>query len=58
MLLKKNWATVPLEERGTVNSEWYTTICLTDVFGEIKKLTSAFGSFFIKTMLALRYLVK
>ena len=30
-------ATVPLEHRWTVNSEWYTTICLPKVFGEIPK---------------------
>ena len=30
-------ATVPLEERRTVNSEWYTTICLPEVFGQIRK---------------------
>lgn len=30
-------ATVPLEDRKTVNSEWYTTICLPEVFGEIRK---------------------
>lgn len=30
-------ATVPLEQRRTVNSEWYTTICLPKVFGEIRK---------------------
>ena len=30
-------ATVPLEERRTVNSEWYTTICLLEVFGEMRK---------------------
>uniref|UniRef100_A0A0R3NWT8 Histone-lysine N-methyltransferase SETMAR n=1 Tax=Drosophila pseudoobscura pseudoobscura TaxID=46245 RepID=A0A0R3NWT8_DROPS len=30
-------ATVPLEKRRTVNSEWYTTICLPEVFGEIRK---------------------
>lgn len=30
-------ATVPLEERRTVNSEWYTTICLPKVFSEIRK---------------------
>lgn len=30
-------ATVPLEQRRTVNSKWYTTICLTKVFGEIRK---------------------
>ena len=30
-------ATVPLEHRRKVNSEWYTTICLAEVFGEIRK---------------------
>lgn len=30
-------ATVPLQERKTVNSEWYTTICLPEIFGEIRK---------------------
>ena len=30
-------ATVPLEHRRRVNSEWYTTICLPNVFGEIRK---------------------
>lgn len=30
-------ATVPLEDRRTVNSEWYTTICLPKVFKEIRK---------------------
>ena len=30
-------ATVPLEHRRKVNSEWYTTICLPEVFGEIRK---------------------
>jgi histone-lysine N-methyltransferase SETMAR len=30
-------ATIPLEQRRTVNSEWYTTICLPEVFGEIRK---------------------
>ena len=30
-------ATVPLEQRRTVNSEWYTTICLPEVFEEIRK---------------------
>ena len=30
-------ATVPLEHRRTVNSEWYTTICLSKNFGEIRK---------------------
>lgn len=30
-------ATVPLEQRRTVNSEWYTTICLPEVFGELRK---------------------
>ncbi|XP_076220821.1 uncharacterized protein LOC143174228, partial [Nomia melanderi] len=30
-------ATVALEDRRTVNSDWYTTICLPEVFGEIRK---------------------
>ena len=30
-------ATVPLEHRSTVNSEWYTTICRPRVFGGIRK---------------------
>ena len=30
-------ATVRLEHRRTVNSEWYTTICLPKVFGDIRK---------------------
>ncbi|XP_037959406.1 histone-lysine N-methyltransferase SETMAR-like [Teleopsis dalmanni] len=30
-------ATVPLEQRRTATSEWYTTICLPEVFGEIRK---------------------
>lgn len=30
-------ATVPLVERRTVNSDWYTTVCLPEVFGEIRK---------------------
>ena len=30
-------ATVPLEHSRTVNSEWYTTICMPKVFGEIRK---------------------
>lgn len=30
-------ATVPLEQRRTVNSEWYTTICLPEVFGKIRE---------------------
>ncbi|XP_070070207.1 histone-lysine N-methyltransferase SETMAR-like [Drosophila takahashii] len=30
-------ATVPLEQRRTVNSEWYTTISLPEIFGEIRK---------------------
>ena len=32
-----NVAIVPLEQRRTVNSEWYTTICLPVVFQEIRK---------------------
>lgn len=27
-------ATVPLEQRRTVNSEWYTSVCLPEVFGK------------------------
>lgn len=30
-------ATVPLENRKTVNSDWYTTICLPEVFEQIRK---------------------
>ena len=30
-------ATVPLVQRRTVNSEWYTTICLPEIFDEIWK---------------------
>ena len=30
-------ATVPLEHRSTVNSEWYTTICWPKVFAKIRK---------------------
>lgn len=30
-------ATVPLDKLKTVNSEWYTTICLPKVFGELRK---------------------
>ena len=30
-------AIVPLEQRRTVNSEWYTTICLPVVLQEIRK---------------------
>ena len=30
-------ATVPLEHRRTVNSEWYTTVCLAKVFGKNSK---------------------
>ena len=29
--------TVSLEQRTSVNSEWYTTMCLPEVFGEIRK---------------------
>uniref|UniRef100_A0A182RUD9 Uncharacterized protein n=1 Tax=Anopheles funestus TaxID=62324 RepID=A0A182RUD9_ANOFN len=31
-------ATVPLEQRRMINSEWYTTICLPEVFREIRKM--------------------
>ena len=30
-------ATIPLEDRRSVNAEWYTTICLPTVFDEIRK---------------------
>lgn len=30
-------ATIPLEQRRTVNSEWYTTICLPEVFNAIRE---------------------
>ena len=30
-------AIVPLKQRRTINSEWYTTICLPVVFQEIRK---------------------
>ena len=30
-------ATVPLMHRQTINSEWYTTICLLEVFGKIRE---------------------
>lgn len=30
-------ATVPLEHRRTVNSEWYTTICLPEVFEKLRE---------------------
>ncbi|XP_015599901.1 histone-lysine N-methyltransferase SETMAR-like [Cephus cinctus] len=30
-------ATIALEQRKSVNSEWYTTICLPEVIGEIRK---------------------
>ena len=33
-------ATVPLENRRTVNYELYTTICLRKVFGEIRKINN------------------
>ena len=29
--------TVPLDYHGTVNSEWYTTICFPEIFGVIRK---------------------
>ncbi|CAH1111860.1 unnamed protein product [Psylliodes chrysocephalus] len=32
-------ATIPLEDRRTVNAEWYTAICLPTVFDEIRKKT-------------------
>jgi [histone H3]-lysine36 N-dimethyltransferase SETMAR len=30
-------ASIPLEDRRTVNAEWYTTICLPTVFSELRK---------------------
>lgn len=30
-------ATIPLEDRRTVNADWYTTICLPEVIDEIRK---------------------
>jgi len=30
-------ATFPLEQRRKVNSAWYTTVCLPEVFGEIRR---------------------
>ena len=30
-------ATVPLVQRRTINSEWYTIICLPEVFGKVRK---------------------
>ena len=35
--ITEHFAIVPLEQRRTVNSEWYTTICLPVVFQEIRK---------------------
>lgn len=34
---KGHIATVPLEDRRTVNAEWYINICLPQVFGEFRK---------------------
>jgi len=31
-------ATIPVEGRRTVNSEWYTTVCLPEVFSRIRKI--------------------
>ena len=30
-------ATIPLDDRRTVNADWYATICLPSVFGELRK---------------------
>lgn len=30
-------ATIPLEDRRTVNADWYTTICLPSIFAELRK---------------------
>ena len=51
-------ATVPLEHRRTVNSEWYATICLPEVFGEIRKRTKEDESLFTMIMQALRHRLK
>lgn len=32
-------ATVPVEKRKLVNSEWYTNVCLPEVIGEIQKMS-------------------
>ena len=49
-------AIVPLEQRRTVNSEWYTTIFLPVVFQEISLRRG--GSFFTTTMRALTHRLK
>lgn len=35
--IKGHVATVPLTKRRTINSEWYTTICLPEVFAAIRE---------------------
>ncbi|GBP03125.1 hypothetical protein EVAR_2592_1 [Eumeta japonica] len=41
---------VPLDHRKTVDSEWYATICLPEVFEEIRKNNDNAESFFIMAM--------
>jgi len=47
--------TVLLEQCRAVNSEWYTTICLPKVFGEIRKKPAENGPFSTTTMRALTH---
>ena len=52
-------AIVPQEEqRRTVNSEWYTTICWAVVFQEIRKTNAEDESLFTTTMRALTHRLK
>lgn len=34
-----NVVTVPLRDQRTVNTDWYTTICLSEVIAELRKST-------------------
>ena len=52
-------ATVPLEQCSMVNSEWYTTICLANIFGAIRKTNKREDeSLFTITMPVLAYRLK
>ena len=51
-------AIVPVEQRGTVNSDCYTTICLPVAFQEIRKPIAEDGSLFTTTMRALTHRFK
>ena len=51
-------AIVPLEQRRTVNSEWYTTICLPVVFQEIRKPIAEDVLLFTTTMPTLTHWLK